>query len=50
MEIVALSHGLSGAPSYGAQSYIVVLCEKNGMRKLPIIIGGAEAQAIAVAL
>jgi len=45
MEIVALSHSLSGA-----KSYIVVLGEVSGVRKLPIIIGSTEAQAIAVVL
>nr|HPH24673.1 bifunctional nuclease family protein [Chitinophagaceae bacterium] len=32
------------------QSYAVVLGEVNGLRRLPIVIGGFEAQAIAVAL
>lgn len=45
LEIVALSHSMSGT-----QSYAVVLGEANGVRKLPIVIGGFEAQAIAVAL
>jgi len=31
-------------------SYAVVLGEVNGLRRLPIVIGGFEAQAIAVAL
>lgn len=31
-------------------SYAVVLGEMNGLRRLPIVIGGFEAQAIAVAL
>jgi hypothetical protein len=30
-------------------SYAVVLGEVNGLRRLPIVIGGFEAQAIAVA-
>lgn len=29
-------------------AYVLVLIEKNGMRKLPIVIGAAEAQAIAI--
>ncbi|AYD48453.1 bifunctional nuclease family protein [Arachidicoccus soli] len=45
LEIVALSHSMSGT-----QSYAVVLGELNGLRKLPIVIGSFEAQAIAVAL
>lgn len=45
LEIVALSHSIAGS-----QSYAVVLGEKVGVRRLPIVIGGSEAQAIAVAL
>lgn len=45
LEIVALSHSMAQT-----QSYVVVLGESNGLRRLPVIIGGAEAQAIAVAL
>ncbi|MBK7587824.1 MAG: bifunctional nuclease family protein [Bacteroidetes bacterium] len=45
LEIVALSHAVTQA-----HSYAVVLGEVNGVRKLPIVIGGFEAQAIAVAL
>lgn len=45
LEIVALSHSMAQT-----HSYVVVLGEVNGLRRLPIIIGGAEAQAIAVAL
>ncbi len=45
LEIVALSHSVTQS-----HSYAVVLGEVNGLRKLPIVIGGAEAQAIAVAL
>jgi len=45
LEIVALSHSISQA-----QSYAVVLGEIDGLRRLPIVIGGFEAQAIAVAL
>ena len=45
MEIVALSHSITQT-----HSYAVVLGEVNGLRRLPIVIGGFEAQAIAVAL
>jgi len=45
LEIVALSHSITQT-----HSYAVVLGEMNGMRRLPIVIGGFEAQAIAVAL
>lgn len=45
MEIVALSHSITQT-----HSYAVVLGEINGLRRLPIVIGGFEAQAIAVAL
>ncbi len=45
LEIVALSHSITQTHSYAA-----VLGEKNGLRRLPIVIGGFEAQAIAVAL
>lgn len=45
LEIVALSHSIAGS-----QSYAVVLGESKGVRRLPIVIGGPEAQAIAVAL
>ena len=45
MEIVALSHSITQSHSYS-----VVLNEVNGIRRLPIVIGGFEAQAIAVAL
>lgn len=31
-------------------AYVLVLIEENGARKLPIVIGTAEAQAIAIAL
>ena len=41
----------SPEPQYYSQthSYAVVLGEVNGLRRLPIVIGGFEAQAIAVA-
>jgi bifunctional DNase/RNase len=45
LEIVALSHSITQT-----HSYAVVLGEMNGLRRLPIVIGGFEAQAIAVAL
>ncbi len=45
LEIVALSHSITQS-----HSYAVVLGEVNGVRRLPIVIGGFEAQAIAVAL
>jgi bifunctional DNase/RNase len=45
LEIVALSHSIAQT-----HSYAVVLGEVNGLRRLPIVIGGFEAQAIAVAL
>ena len=44
LEIVALSHSITQT-----HSYAVVLGEVNGLRRLPIVIGGFEAQAIAVA-
>lgn len=43
--IVALSHSVAQS-----HNYAVVLGEKNGSRRLPIVIGSFEAQAIAVAL
>jgi uncharacterized protein len=45
LEIVALSHSATQS-----HSYAVMLGEVNGVRRIPIIIGGNEAQAIAVAL
>lgn len=45
LEIIALSHSITQT-----HSYAVVLGEVNGLRRLPVIIGGFEAQAIAVAL
>jgi len=45
LEIVALSHSITQT-----HSYAVVMGEVNGLRRLPIVIGGFEAQAIAVAL
>jgi len=45
MEIVALSH----TPTQ-SHNYAVVLGEKSGNRRLPVVIGAFEAQAIAVAM
>jgi bifunctional DNase/RNase len=45
LEIVALSHSLAQT-----QNYAIVLGEMDGTRRLPIVIGGFEAQAIAVAM
>lgn len=45
LEIIALSHSITQT-----NSYAVVLGEVNGLRRLPIVIGGFEAQSIAVAL
>lgn len=45
LEIVALSHSVTQS-----HNYAVVLGEKEGRRRLPIVIGGFEAQAIAVAM
>lgn len=45
LEIVALSHSVTQS-----HNYAVVLGEIEGSRRLPIVIGGFEAQAIAVAM
>lgn len=45
LEIIALSHSISQN-----NSYAIVLGEMDGQRKMPIVIGAFEAQAIAVAL
>jgi bifunctional DNase/RNase len=45
LEIIALSHSVTQS-----HSFAVVLGEVDGSRRLPIVIGGFEAQAIAVAL
>ena len=45
LDIVALSHSVSQS-----HNYAVVLGEQDGSRRLPIVIGGFEAQAIAVAM
>lgn len=45
LDIVALSHSVTQS-----HNYAVVLGEHDGARRLPIVIGGFEAQAIAVAM
>ena len=45
LEIITLSQNASQN-----HSYAIILGEKNGIRRLPIVIGAFEAQAIAVAL
>ncbi len=45
LEIVALSHSVTQS-----HNYAVILGEESGKRRLPIVIGGFEAQSIAVAL
>ncbi len=45
LELIALSHSVTQT-----QNYAVVLGELNGNRRLPIVIGGFEAQAIAVVM
>jgi len=45
LEIIALSHSITQT-----HSYAVVLGEVGGSRRLPIVIGGFEAQSIAVAM
>lgn len=45
LEIVALSHSVTQS-----HNYAVVLGEEAGSRRLPIVIGSFEAQAIAVAM
>lgn len=45
LNLVSLSHSVTQS-----HNYAVVLGEADGNRKLPIIIGGFEAQAIAVSL
>lgn len=45
LDIVALSHSMTQS-----HNYAVVLGEKRGQRRLPIVIGSFEAQAIAVAM
>lgn len=45
LDIVALSHSVTQS-----HNYAVVLGEQSGSRRLPIVIGSFEAQAIAVAM
>lgn len=45
LEIIAIQQSITQS-----NSYAVVLGEVNGVHRLPIVIGGFEAQAIAVAL
>jgi bifunctional DNase/RNase len=45
LDIIALSHSVTQS-----HNYAVILGEQNGKRRLPIVIGGFEAQAIAVAM
>ncbi len=45
LDIVALSHSMTQS-----HNYAVVLGERRGQRRLPIVIGSFEAQAIAVAM
>ena len=45
LDIVALSHSVTQS-----HNYAVVLGERGGSRRLPIVIGSFEAQAIAVAM
>ena len=45
LDIVALSHSVTQS-----NNYAVVLGEREGARRLPIVIGAFEAQAIAVAI
>lgn len=45
MSIVALANSESQP-----NSFVVVLKEENGNRRLPVVIGGFEAQAIAIAI
>lgn len=45
LDIVAISHSVTQS-----HNYAVILNESEGNRRLPIVIGGFEAQAIAVAL
>ena len=45
LDLVALSHSMTQS-----HNYAVVLGERRGQRRLPIVIGSFEAQAIAVAM
>src|SRR5690606_33060746 len=45
LDIIALSHSVTQCNNYG-----VVVGDQAGVRRLPMVIGGFEAQAIAVAM
>lgn len=45
LDIIALSHSVTQS-----NNYAIVLSEREGSRRLPIVIGGFEAQAIAVTI
>ena len=45
LDIVALHHSVTHS-----HNYAVILGESDGRRRLPVVIGGFEAQAIAVAM
>ncbi len=45
LDVVALTHSVTSS-----HNYAVILGEVGGERKLPVVIGGFEAQAIAVAM
>lgn len=45
LEVVTITHSVSQA-----NSFAVILAEKGGKKRIPIVIGNAEAQAIAIAL
>lgn len=45
LEIIALSHSITHS-----HNYAIILGEAEGIKRLPIVIGGFEAQSIAVAL
>ena len=50
MELIELKiHGISYSDNTSG-AFALILAEMNGSKKLPIVIGGFEAQAIAVAL
>ena len=50
MELVELKiHGISYSDNSSA-AFALILDEVNGKKKLPIVIGGFEAQSIAIAL
>lgn len=45
LEIIALSHSITHS-----HNYAIILGESEGTKRLPVVIGGFEAQSIAVAL